>query len=88
MLGVHRFRGRTSEMRSELDAVDESLSGRPDVSPAEHFAGEAAFWLARAYADLARPAEAAETFERARSILSRSPPALGGRWLAAIPAQQ
>ncbi len=35
MLGVHRFRGRTAEMRRELDAVQTALASRGDVSVAE-----------------------------------------------------
>jgi serine/threonine protein kinase len=35
MLGVHRFRGRTDEMRRELDAVQSALASRGDVSVAE-----------------------------------------------------
>ncbi|HEY8507440.1 MAG TPA: protein kinase, partial [Steroidobacteraceae bacterium] len=32
MLGVHRFRGRTDEMRRELETLEASLKDRPDVS--------------------------------------------------------
>jgi serine/threonine-protein kinase len=35
MLGVHRFRGRTTEMRRELEAVQTALASRGDVSVAE-----------------------------------------------------
>jgi serine/threonine protein kinase/Tfp pilus assembly protein PilF len=35
MLGVHRFRGRTDEMRRELETLETSLKGRQDVSVEE-----------------------------------------------------
>jgi len=37
MIGVHRFRGRTADMRRELDEVDRSLATRSVVEPADRF---------------------------------------------------
>jgi serine/threonine-protein kinase len=37
MIGVHRFRGRTGDMRRELDEVDSSLAMRSVVEPADRF---------------------------------------------------
>jgi serine/threonine protein kinase len=38
MIGVHRFRGRTDEMRRELDAVERIFEGRRDVAASDRIA--------------------------------------------------
>lgn len=38
MIGIHRFRGRTDEMRRELDAVERIFAGRRDVAPTDRIA--------------------------------------------------
>jgi eukaryotic-like serine/threonine-protein kinase len=37
MVGVHRFRGRTADMRRELDLVEEILSTRSTLDPADRY---------------------------------------------------
>lgn len=37
MIGVHRFRGRTQDMRRELDLVDRTFAARSQVDPADRY---------------------------------------------------